>query len=263
MNDDHEKRPVHTVVHTDTPPSAETAAPPQPEAKRGKGGAPRGNVNAARDKAFAQFMKRMQADGRRRNDRFFRTAVAQQEAVLASLGMSDDAIAIDMVRVRVNIQAEAERLRDFVDKRGRTDAKGNLKPAYEALLRIQREELPEARRLLELALDRRGSGDIGRPIGGITVLEPIIAPQIGLAAIDAPLDDAGPPAPTVEPVARPDRATPAREPVQSETPAATPEPAKRQAPGTSLVPGPRRSLDELLVDAGLSPRKPTGEFPTW
>jgi hypothetical protein len=127
----------------DTSPSSPPATAPASKAKRGPG-APKANQNA---RTHGLHSKQQRAQRRRDGD--WRAALAQAEAVIAAVSLKDDPLGERLARRLAEIDYESAMLEGFVDRRGRTNNDGTLKPAYERLLQMRSADLQECRRLIE------------------------------------------------------------------------------------------------------------------
>jgi hypothetical protein len=114
---------------------------PGPQRRRG---APPGNKNALKHGLFTRG-----AVALRRRRTFEQAAQDEIEQLLDSLGLADDTLALRIGRRMAAIEVEIATLTKYVTQRGRMDKKGTLKPAYAALLDLQRQDLESCRRLIE------------------------------------------------------------------------------------------------------------------
>lgn len=254
-----EAEPVSAGVSSTAP--ATTPAPTDhPSGKRGRGGAPLDNLNAAKDPAHAALKRERRLPRRERRDRHRRAAERETTEILEGSGLADHPL-VRRIGVRLtDVATEVSRLRDFVAVRGRFNRDGSIKPAYQEYLRLQREDRVELRYLLgELAGDS-APGSIATVDAARAVVDSIMARFPG-AFVHRALFEDGSALDLSEPALRgtEDRSSaggptdaPASEP-------ATVEPVAADAPVEVAVEAPSvpSTLRELLEEPTPAPPAPT------
>ena len=132
-------------MSTTTPP--DVPAPDRP--KRNRGGAPKGNVNAALDPQFQRRMReaqRLAARGRRKRHR---DHLAAARAAIAEAGLQGSLLG-ERVAVRLaQIETEVVEMQRVIDRSGRTRRDLSLTPPYERMLSLIREDRVELRALID------------------------------------------------------------------------------------------------------------------
>jgi len=135
------------AMPTDTP-DAVRVPTPEP-ARRSKGGAPKGNVNGARDPRFTLAMRKAQALARRVAGKLRRSAESEARAVVAECGLADSPLAGRLARRLASADHEIATLRRVVNRVGRVKRTGALTPAYERLVSLERDDRVELRSLID------------------------------------------------------------------------------------------------------------------
>ncbi len=170
----------------DTHPPDSPPAGRQHPSGRARGGAPHGNLNAAKHLAYSQRKAREQRDSHRRR--------AEREAleILRAAGLEHDPTAALVARQMRRLETVASRLESFLEARGFFQRGGDPKPAVRTLIETTDRLLGEARRLLDQLAGRAEAA-----VPGQTVLQVVFAQTQGVAA--EPLSSLADPKPDPEP----------------------------------------------------------------
>ena len=142
--------------------SCDSSEPARSKPTKNRGGAPAGNVNAARDPEFQLRMRDAQrlAKRGRRNRQVENLADALELVEQAGLGGTP---AGDYVARRVAmVENEIAELEAIVQRSGRTRRDGSLTPPYERLLMLLGQDRAELRQLVEQlaeVLAAKGGGE--------------------------------------------------------------------------------------------------------
>lgn len=131
-------------------------------------GAPKGNINAARDKGFTSAMKRAQAAARKGRARRRAECLKQARATIAEVGLSDSPLGERTAQRIAHVEAEILELELIVKRVGRTRRDGSLSPAYTRMLQLIETDRFELRNLVDRFAElQRGvtpPGDVERVV---------------------------------------------------------------------------------------------------
>lgn len=153
--------------------------PAAPAPERKKGGAPRGNVNAARDKRFTRAMKAAQEAARRGRRRRRELHQVEAHEVIREAGLVDSPLGKRLAHRLGAIDHEIDELTRIVERVGRTRRDGTIGPVYEKLLQLTQQDRQELRQLI----DRLAA--LGRPGDEAEVVYVATMPDITAAKLDS------------------------------------------------------------------------------
>ncbi len=132
--------------------------PPGEPPRKGRGGAPRGNLNALKHGLFSKAVQRTR-------DTFRRRAQREVHAILKYSGIEHDPLAVLVGRQLGRLETVASRLEMHLEKKGYFVGRtGDPKAAVARLVETTDRLLGEARRLLEQLAERPGRSDGVRPL---------------------------------------------------------------------------------------------------
>lgn len=155
------------VVSADHPATARTETPEK--AKRNRGGAPKGNVNRATDKKFTVAMREAQELAKRGAQRRRRAHLDDGRRIVEEAGLGDSPLAERLAARFGDVEAEITELRRIVTRVGRTKRTGDLSPAFERYLQLQREDRAELRAIVDRLAELRAHDGAGE--GGVFVAQ--------------------------------------------------------------------------------------------
>jgi hypothetical protein len=129
----------------------------EPAAKR-RGGAPKGNTNAAKDPKFTRAMREAIAVSKRNRRRRKAGHLATARAVVHETGLGRSPLG-ERIAVRLSdVESEIDELGRVVDRVGRVKRSGDLSPAYERRLALIGQDRVELRSLVDRLAEAAGAG---------------------------------------------------------------------------------------------------------
>lgn len=147
--------PAMTDAAASPPGSASASATPAADAPKRRPGGQKGNRNAVTHGAYLHEGKR---DRRTLRDRARRRWEAEATATMAALGLLQHPLAPRLQRRLADTETEIDRLRTYIDGKGRHDNKGGIRPAYTLYLDLQKQDRAELRALVDRLAEIAGQG---------------------------------------------------------------------------------------------------------
>jgi hypothetical protein len=117
--------------------------------KRGKGGAPAGNVNHADDPKFTLAMREAKALAKRNRSRRRRSRHDDAKAILAECGLSDSPLAKRLGVRLAQLDHEIDECERITNRIGRVKRDGSLSPVFERYLTLTQNDRAELVKLLD------------------------------------------------------------------------------------------------------------------
>ncbi len=136
----------------------EPTEPDSPVPSLRRPGAPKNNVNAAKDPAFTLAMRAAQRLSRKTRAKRHAAHLAEAKRMVTEAGYGASPIAANIARRIGEVEAEIEELGIVVDRIGRTKRDGTLCPPYERRLNLIGQDRQELRQLLDRLIEREGQG---------------------------------------------------------------------------------------------------------
>ena len=136
-------------------PSTDDRAETPASATPNRGGAPKGNVNAATDPEFTIAMRNAQRLARRNRTRRHASHLAAAREIVRECGLEGSPLAETVARRVGQVEAEIEELGIVVERVGRTKRDGTLNPSYERRLLLIGQDRQELRQLLDRLIELR------------------------------------------------------------------------------------------------------------
>ncbi|HEX4823260.1 MAG TPA: hypothetical protein VFV19_03010 [Candidatus Polarisedimenticolaceae bacterium] len=134
-----------TATSSKRPPVTPTTDPAKPR----RGGAPKGNVNAARDPEFTLRMREARRLAKRGEGERLKKHVAEALRVILEAGIAASPIGERLARRLARAEHEIETMAKIVDRTGRVRRDGSLTPTYERLVSLEKEDRAEVRQLID------------------------------------------------------------------------------------------------------------------
>jgi hypothetical protein len=163
------------------------------KAARGRGGAPVGNVNAARDPKFTRAMRDAQAVAKRNRARRRRSRHDDAKAILAECGLSDSPLAQRLGVRLAQLDHEIDECERITNRVGRVRRDHSLSPVFERYLSLTQADRVELVKLIDrLAELRTGIDRIDSLDSARTRICEIAAAWPGSLEFRAAFDDGSP-----------------------------------------------------------------------
>ncbi len=216
---------------------AEAAEKP---AQKGRGGAPKGNLNAVRHGAYSPRLNALKRTAAAVRDRFRRVGEREARRILEAAGLTDDPLARSVARQVGRLEAMARRLEAHHERRGYFTRAGEIKGSVSQEIQVIAKLLDEARRLFGELRDYRGTQVEPGAVYVSTLGDGTPVPRDHSDQIDAP-------------------AAPAEDEAPSEDREATEEiPAEPHEPADPLEPeAPEPSAPEPAVTREMGDARPS------
>lgn len=128
------------------PPPGDRVKRPLPNRK---GGAPRGNVNGARDPSFTLAMREARKAARKGRRKRHGSHLDAARATVAECGLEDSPLGERIAQRLAQVEHEIDELGRVVERIGRVKRNGELCPPYEKRLTLIREDRAELRALVD------------------------------------------------------------------------------------------------------------------
>ncbi len=140
------------------PPKGVRPTPAETPLKRRRG-APKGNVNRAKDPRFTLAMREAQRLARRGRQRRRRGHLAEARRIVAEAGLGKSPLGERIALRLADVEAEIDELQRIVERVGRTRRDGSLCEPYKRRLALIGEDRAEIRALVDRLVELRRPGN--------------------------------------------------------------------------------------------------------